>query len=204
MTSHTTPGDGPALVRVLHQHTVGQLHEATVARHRHRLLTAAAIDPSLLSQRGQRTLAELSAIDDMAIDGLVEILFATRSAALMPARRDDARRPAVAAVDPPTNGQMTDADARAAAREMFRTSEAAGTPKSGTGSRHSPAPTSPSTAARMANASAANSSASPPASPTTAASSYCGSRPACAKDPSYEPGTPSGRSPPTRQPPVCR
>jgi hypothetical protein len=92
MTFDTTPGDGPALMRVLHQHHVGQLREATVARHRRRLVTAAGIDPDRLSQRGQRTLAELCAIDELAIDGLVEILFATRTAALMPTERTEPDR----------------------------------------------------------------------------------------------------------------
>ena len=92
MTFDTTPGDGPALMRVLHQHHLGQLREATVARHRHRLVTAAGIDPERLSQRGQRTLAELCAIDEVAIDGLVEILFATRATALMPTERAELDR----------------------------------------------------------------------------------------------------------------
>jgi hypothetical protein len=52
-------GDGPALMRALHQHQLGQFQEATEARQRHRLVAAAGIDVDRLSAQAQRTLAWL-------------------------------------------------------------------------------------------------------------------------------------------------
>jgi hypothetical protein len=92
MSFDTTPGDGPALMRALHQHHLGQLREATEARHRHRLLTAAGIDPDRLSEGAQRTLAELCGADAPTIEGLVEILLATRTAAQMAIQREELAR----------------------------------------------------------------------------------------------------------------
>jgi hypothetical protein len=81
MSLHDNPGHGPALVWSLHQHNIGQLQEANEARHRHRLVTAAGIDVDKLPAQAQRTLAWLCSWDDPTIDGLVEILLATRTAA---------------------------------------------------------------------------------------------------------------------------
>ena len=88
MTFDTTPGDGPALMRALHQHRQRELREAIEARHRRRLLTAAAIDPDRLSGQGQRTLSWLCGFDNSTVDGLVEILGATRTAAQVAIHRE--------------------------------------------------------------------------------------------------------------------
>jgi hypothetical protein len=81
MSLHDNPGDGPALVRALRQHNVGQLQAAAEARYRHRLIAAAGIDVDQLPAQAQRTLAWLCGWDDPTIDGVVEILLATRTAA---------------------------------------------------------------------------------------------------------------------------
>jgi hypothetical protein len=55
-------------------------------------VTAAGIDPDRLSERAQRTLAELCGADASTIDGLVEILLATRTAAQMAIQREELAR----------------------------------------------------------------------------------------------------------------
>jgi len=87
MTDPTAPGDGPALLRALHQNQQRLLREATEARFRARIVTAAGIDPEKLSVQGQRTLAWLTGWDTPTIDGLVEILSATRTAAQVAVHR---------------------------------------------------------------------------------------------------------------------
>jgi hypothetical protein len=88
MSLNANPGDGPALMRALHQHHVGQLQEANEARQRHRLVAAAGIDADKLPAQAQRTLVWLSGWDDPTIDGLVEILLAARTAAEVAAHRE--------------------------------------------------------------------------------------------------------------------
>lgn len=92
MSFTTPPSDGPALMRVLHQHHQRQVREAVVAQRRRRLVTAAGIDPERLSERAGRVLAELSSADESANEGLVEILLATRTAAQMAIQRDELAR----------------------------------------------------------------------------------------------------------------
>jgi hypothetical protein len=89
MTFDTTPGDGPALMRALHQHTASRLREATEVRHRPRPVTAAGIDPDRPSERA---LSELAGADDQIVEGLVEILLATRTAAQMAIHREELAR----------------------------------------------------------------------------------------------------------------
>lgn len=122
MTFDTTPGDGPALMRALHQHHIGQLREATEARHRHRLVTAAGIDPDRLSERAQRTLADLAGADDSDIEGLVEILLATRTTAQMAIQRDEFAREVQALRDAEaaTEAAMARFDEQQEARRLGR------------------------------------------------------------------------------------
>jgi hypothetical protein len=88
MSLNANPGDGPALMRALHQHQLGQLQEANEARQRHRLVAAAGIEADTLPAQAQRTLVWLSGWDDPTIDGLVEILLATRTAAQVAAHSE--------------------------------------------------------------------------------------------------------------------
>ena len=77
----TTPGDGPALIRALHDHQRRQEREARMARYRHRLVTAGGFDPDNLSDQAQRILRWLTDWDDWTVDGVAEMLAATRTAA---------------------------------------------------------------------------------------------------------------------------
>jgi hypothetical protein len=81
VSDSTTPTDGPALIRALHLHSQRQLRELSESQFRVRLVTAAGIDPDKLSPQAQRTLDWLTGWDSPTIDGLVEILTATRTAA---------------------------------------------------------------------------------------------------------------------------
>jgi hypothetical protein len=92
MRDTTPPSDGPALMRVLHQHHERQVREGAVARRRRRLVTAAGIDAERLSERAGRLLAELCGADESTVEGLVEILLATRTAAQMAVQRDELDR----------------------------------------------------------------------------------------------------------------
>ena len=71
MSFDTTFGDGPALLRALRVHQQRELREAIEARHLHRLVTAAGIDPQRLSGQAQRTLAWLCGWDNSTVAGRV-------------------------------------------------------------------------------------------------------------------------------------
>lgn len=79
--STTPPSDGPALLRALHDHHHRQEREARMARYRHQLVTAGAFDPDELSEQAQRILRWLTDWDDWTVDGIAEMLAATRTAA---------------------------------------------------------------------------------------------------------------------------
>jgi hypothetical protein len=88
MSLHDNPGHGPALMRALHQHQLGQLQEANEARQRRRLVAAAGIEAEELPAQAQRTLAWLSGWDAPTIDGVVEILLAACTAAEVTVHRE--------------------------------------------------------------------------------------------------------------------
>ena len=88
MNDPTTPGDGLALLRALRLNQQRQLREASEARLRARLVSAAGVDPNQLSAQGQRTLAWLSGGDDSTVDGLMEIFTAARTAAQVALQRE--------------------------------------------------------------------------------------------------------------------
>jgi hypothetical protein len=122
MSLHANPGDGPALMRALHQHHVGQLQEAAEARRRHRLVAAAGIEAEGLSAQAQRILVWLSGWDDPTIDGVVEIVLAARAAAEVAAHREviDSKVAALRDAEAATEAALVRFDEQEAQRDERR------------------------------------------------------------------------------------
>jgi transposase len=114
----TTPGDGPALIRALHDHQRHQEREARMARYRHRLVTAGAFDPEKLSEQAQRILRWLTEWDDWTVDGVAEMLAATRTAAQVAIHHEaiDRKVEALRASEAATEAALARYDEREAGR----------------------------------------------------------------------------------------
>lgn len=77
----TPPTDDPLVqLRKLNEQRRRQERAAVKARYRRRIVAAGGIDPESLSLQGRRILNWLAEWDDWTVEGLEEILTATRAA----------------------------------------------------------------------------------------------------------------------------